>query len=57
MPLMSEDLDDFPAENSSAKAESMVVAFRAQSTDEWAAPNGITSKKTTLCWVNLLIQV
>ena len=35
-----EDLDDFPlhaAANSSERAESVVGAYRAESTDQWAA--------------------
>ena len=30
-----EDLDDFPAENSEKPAESLVVAYRAESTDQF----------------------
>ena len=34
----------FSTENPNKKAEAMVGAFRAQSTDEWTAASGITSK-------------
>ena len=36
--------DDFPTENLNKPAESMVGAFRAQSTDEWTAAGGMTWK-------------
>ena len=41
-----EDLDGVPshsAANSSERAESVVGACRAESTDQWAAANGITT--------------
>ena len=47
LPMMSdyeEDLDDFPVENINRPAESMVGAFRAESTDQWTAGSGITAK-------------
>ena len=50
MPMMSdyeEDLDDFPTfstENISRPYESMVGAYRAESTDQWRAASGITTK-------------
>ena len=43
-----EALDDFPTENTNATAEPMVGAFRAQSTDQWTASSGITSKIQSL---------
>ena len=39
-----EALDDFTTENPNTRAESMVRAIRAQSTDEWKAASGITTK-------------
>ena len=39
-----EDLDDFPAENKEKPAESMVEAYRAESTDQKTAGSGITKK-------------
>ena len=36
--------DDFPTENSNKTAEATVGSFRAQSTDEWTAASGITTK-------------
>ena len=39
-----EALDDFPTENSSTKAEFMVGACRAESTNEWTAASGIATK-------------
>ena len=39
-----EDLDDFPVENRDRTAESLVGAYRAESTDQWTAVNGITTK-------------
>ena len=39
-----EALDDFPTENPISKAEFMVGAYRAESTDDWTAASGITSK-------------
>ena len=39
-----EDLDDFPVENSEKPAESFVGAYRAESTDQWIAGSGITTK-------------
>ena len=42
-----EDFDDFPMfsiENTSMKAESVVGACRAESTDGWTAASGITTK-------------
>ena len=47
MPMMSdyeEDLDDFPEENIDRPAESRVGAYRAESTDQWTAGSGITTK-------------
>ena len=38
------NVDDFPAENRDRQAESMVGAYRAESTDQWAAASGITTK-------------
>ena len=46
-----EDLDDFPilsTENSGEKAESFVGAYRAESTDQWTAASGITTKMPPL---------
>ena len=39
-----EDLDGFPAENKETLAESLVGAYRAESTDLFAAGSGITAK-------------
>ena len=39
-----EDLDDFHTENSNTRAEFMIRAIRAQSTDEWKAASGVTTK-------------
>ena len=39
-----EDLDDFPEENKDRPAESLVGAYRAESTDLWTAGSGITPK-------------
>ena len=42
-----EDLDDFPslsAEHTDILAESMVGAYRAESTDQWTVGSGITTK-------------
>ena len=42
-----EDLDDFPifsTENTTEKAESLFGAHRAESTDQWTAAVGITTK-------------
>ena len=39
-----EDFDDVPTENVNIPAESMVGAFRAESTDQWTAASGITAK-------------
>ena len=39
-----EDLDDFPAENKEKPAESTVGAHRAESTDQFSAGSGITTK-------------
>ena len=39
-----ENLDDFPAENNEKTAESMVGACRAESTDQYTAGNGTTTK-------------
>ena len=47
MPMMSdyeEDLDDFPIENRDSKAESLARSFRAESTNQWKAGSGITTK-------------
>ena len=46
-----EDLDDFPillTENTTEKAESLVGAYRAESTDQWTAASGITTKMPPL---------
>ena len=46
-----EDLDDFSmlsTEYTSGKAESLVGAYRAESTDQWTAANGITTKSPPL---------
>ena len=43
-----EDFDDFPTENLNKPAESMVGACRAESTDEWTAASGITTKNPPL---------
>ena len=45
------DLDDFPIlsiENSSNKAESLVGAYRAESTDQWTAASGINAEMPPL---------
>ena len=39
-----EDLDDFPAENREKPAESVVGAYRAESTDQHTAGSGVTAK-------------
>ena len=39
-----EDLDDFPAESTEKRAESMVGTYRADSTDLYAAGSWITAK-------------
>ena len=39
-----DDFDDFPLENLNKPAESMVGAFRAESTDQWTVASGITTK-------------
>ena len=39
-----EDLDDSPTKNKEKLAESMVGAYRAESTDQWTAGSGITTK-------------
>ena len=42
-----EEFDDFPtfsAEDINKQAESVVVAYRTESTDQWTAASGITSK-------------
>ena len=47
IPMMSdyeEDLDDFPVENRDRAAESLIGAYRAESTDYWTARIGITTK-------------
>ena len=52
-----EDLDDLPtfsAENISRPAESMVGAHRAESTDQWTAASGITTKIPPLLMSQLL---
>ena len=41
------DLDDFPAENREKPAESLVGAYRAESTDQCTAGSGITKKDST----------
>ena len=41
---LEEDLDDFSVENKDRPAESLVRAHRAESTDEWTAGSGITTK-------------
>ena len=46
-----EDLDDFPiilTENTSGKAESLVGAYRAESTDQRTPASGITTKMPPL---------
>ena len=47
MSMMSdyeEDLDDFPVENKDRLAESLVGAYRAESTDPWTTGTGTTTK-------------
>ena len=39
-----EDLDDFPIDNKDRAAESLVGAYRGESTDQWTAGSGITTK-------------
>ena len=39
-----EDLDDFPAGNRDRSSESLVGAYRAESTDQWTLGSGITAK-------------
>ena len=39
-----EDLDDFPAEKREKPAESMVGAYRAESTDQYTTGSGIITK-------------
>ena len=39
-----EDLDDFPKENKDRAAESVVGAYRAESTDQWTTGSKITTK-------------
>ena len=39
-----EDLDDFPLQNINRQAESMVESHRAESSDQWTAGSGITTK-------------
>ena len=39
-----EDLDDFTVEDKDRPAESLVGAYRAESTDQWTAGSGITTK-------------
>ena len=39
-----EDLDDFPLENRNKAAEPLVKSYRAESTDQWTAGSGITTK-------------
>ena len=39
-----EDLDDFPIENRDRKAESLAGSFRTESTNQWTAGSGITTK-------------
>ena len=39
-----EDLDDFPTETLNKLAEAMVGTFRAESTHQWTAASGITTK-------------
>ena len=46
-PMMSdceEDLDHFPAENRNKTAEFVVGSYPAESTDQWTAGSGITTK-------------
>ena len=46
-----EDFDDFPtfsAENINRQTESMVGAYRAESTEQWTAASGITTKMPPL---------
>ena len=47
MSMMSDydqDLDDHPVENKDTPAESLVGSCRAESTDQWTAGSGITTK-------------
>ena len=44
MTMYEEDLEGFPAENKEKPAESMVGTYRAESTDQWTAGSGITTK-------------
>ena len=47
MPMMSdfeEDLDDFPEENSNKTTESLAGSYRAESTNQWMAGSGITTR-------------
>ena len=39
-----EDLGDFPLQNINRQAESMVGSHRAESSDQWTAGSGITTK-------------
>ena len=43
-----EDLDHFPAENKERPAESVVGAYRAESTELLSAANGIHNENSTL---------
>ena len=52
-----EDLDDFPVENKDRPTESLVGAYRAESTDQWTGRSGITTKIPPLLWINVLVYV
>ena len=41
---MRKNFDDFRTENLNKPAESIVGAYRAESTDQWKAASGITTK-------------
>ena len=50
MPTMSDyeqDLDDFPVEFVDRLAESLVGAYRAESTDQWTAGSGYQYEDST----------
>ena len=50
MPISENEevLDDFPMRDSLSPAEYLVRACRAESTNEWTAASGITSKNPPL---------
>ena len=48
MSVCEDDLDDFPVKNRDKAAESLIGAYRAESTDYWTARIGITTKKPPL---------